>query len=103
MVLDSVSSYRMVNLLYQIGQMSEYASDICDLIYKETQTTGKRINYLSQRVAGMEKAMPAIQNTFTSKPSAFFYQPGARTSLAAALCSALGSCSLLMWWVCTWV
>jgi len=73
-VLESVAAYKMVNLLSQISQLSEFAADIFDSLYKEAGYSSQRVSLLGSRIHSMDVAVPNIEKVFASNPPTYFYQ-----------------------------
>merc|ERR1712150_97334 len=72
-VLESVASAKLVGLLHQIGELSEFAQHIFETIFKETQLTGRRINGLGSRIQRVEQNMPKFEEIFMNKDPSYFY------------------------------
>jgi len=73
-VLDSVAAYKMVNILNQIGQLSEFAADIFEGLVKESAGTAHRVQNLAGRINNFESFIPKIEAVFEHKSPSHFYQ-----------------------------
>eukprot|EP00823_Brevimastigomonas_motovehiculus_P007159 TRINITY_DN6165_c0_g1_i1.p1 TRINITY_DN6165_c0_g1~~TRINITY_DN6165_c0_g1_i1.p1 ORF type:complete len:525 (+),score=120.87 TRINITY_DN6165_c0_g1_i1:48-1622(+) len=71
--LDSTSSYIMVNLLHQLGQVSEFASEIMDDLYQQSTAAFGRIKDVSKRVVSFDKGVGPIERTMKTQPASVFY------------------------------
>jgi hypothetical protein len=73
LVLEHVAGAKLVGLLKQVAQLSEFAGDIFAGLLREATNTSARVGALSSRVAEVEKAVPVVKGIFArSKPSHFY-------------------------------
>lgn len=72
-VLEHVAGQKVIGLLRQIGQLSDFAADIFANLLKDATETSTRVNNLTQRVVAVEAVVPVVQATYArSKPSHFY-------------------------------
>ena len=73
LVLEHVAGQKLIGLLKQIGQLSDFAGDIFANLLKDATATSQRVSSLTQRVAKVEAIAPQVQQMYkTSRPIHFF-------------------------------
>jgi hypothetical protein len=72
-VLEAIAADKLVGLLRQIGQISDFAADIFSNLFKDAGGTYKRIGIIAQRIGTLEGQLPSIQSIFENNNPAFFY------------------------------
>ncbi len=72
-LLGRVSCHMMVELMTQIGQVSQYAADIFEGLAHEAKEVNVRISNITTRVENIENLLPALDTTFASSDPAVFY------------------------------
>lgn len=71
--LNMIALNQMVGLLEQMGQISNFATDIYTTLFSESQTTQERITDLSSRLTGVEAYIPTIREAFTNADPTYFF------------------------------
>lgn len=72
-VLEHVAGQKLIGLLKQIGQLSDFAADIFSNLLKDATVTSSRVGSLASRVSKVESIVPTVQGIFArSKPSHFY-------------------------------
>ena len=61
---EHVAGQKLIGLLKQIAQLSDFAGDVFSNLLKDATATSARVGALAGRVAKVEAAVPVVQNIF---------------------------------------
>lgn len=73
-VLETVAAHKMISLLRQVGEVSNYATEIFAALFNDAQINFERIRHLAGRINVLDSTIPQIEGWMEKTDADFFYQ-----------------------------